>query len=114
MYVVVRRDMPVGLQMAQACHAAFLFAQTYAHQTLDWHRHSQYLVIVSVPDEVELMRLGLEASRRKIRTSWWHEPDLDDDLTAIVFEPTLASARLCANLPLAGRGVSAEPLTQAS
>jgi peptidyl-tRNA hydrolase len=103
MYVVVRRDMPIGVQMAQACHAAFLFAQTYAHQTLDWHTHSQYLVIVSVEDQVELIRLGSEAIQRKIRVAWWNEPDMDNDLTAIVLEPTEATARLLSNLPLAGK-----------
>lgn len=110
MYVVVRRDMPIGVQMAQACHAAFLFAHTYAHQTLDWHKHSQYLVVLTVADEIELIQLGLDAGRRKIRTSWWQEPDMKDELTALVFEPTTASEKLLANLPLAGRSVDTEVL----
>jgi peptidyl-tRNA hydrolase len=82
MYVVVRRDMPIGVQMAQACHAAFLFAQTYAHQTLDWHTHSQYLVIVSVEDQVELIRLGSEAIRVHA-ASGLHLRPLPGDLLAL-------------------------------
>lgn len=105
--------MPIGVQMAQGVHAAFAFSQAHPHSVIDWHRHSQYLVVVSVADGYELVSLGIEAARRKIRSTWWQEPDMNDELTALAFEPTLASSKLCANLPLAGRAVSQEPLTQA-
>lgn len=100
--------------MAQGVHAAFLFAHAHANQTLDWHRHSQYLVVLTVENEVELYRLVNEASHRRIRTASWYEPDMDNEFTALVLEPTVAASKLCANLPLAGRqDTRTEPLTLA-
>lgn len=95
--------MPLGAQMAQAVHGAFLFAHEYANQTLAWHTHSQYLVVLTVENEVELIRLGLAATQQKIRTSHWYEPDMNDELTALVLEPTERASKLVSQLPLAGR-----------
>ena len=86
--------------MAQAVHSAFEFQDAYPDETALW-RQSNYLVIVSVPNMHELMKLGSEASHRGIKFTLTVEPDLYDELTAITFEATPESQKLCATLPLA-------------
>lgn len=105
MYVAVRADLPVGLQMAQTLHAAFGFALEHAHVAADWLRESQYLIVVSVPDEQAL--LDLTARAGALPRHLWREPDLDGQATAVALAPGPVARRLCANLPLAGRGCRA-------
>lgn len=102
--------------MAQAIHAAFLFAQKHPDITHDWMHNSQYLIVVGVPDETTLLDYAEHADTLGIPTAIWHEPDLPADCvelhhpctghhqaTAVAFAPIPASRRLCANLPLAGK-----------
>lgn len=108
LYVVVRSDLAPGLQMAQAVHAAFLYARTHADSFCEWMRDSQYLITVSVPSEAELKSLVTEAAKRGLLHVEWREPDLDDSTTAIALEPSAGSRRLCSNLPLAGRDLEVQ------
>lgn len=103
LYIAVRGDLPVGLASAQAVHAAFLFSQQHPELVGVWHRDSQYLVLVTVPDEVELIGIASRALAAGIEVSTWHEPDLGGATTAVALEPGLIARRLCANLPLHGR-----------
>lgn len=103
MYVVVRSDLPLGTQLAQAVHAAFQFSAEYPSTSLSWHRDSNYLVVLSVPDEEALTSLVSKAVSRDVSLSMVLEPDLDNQLTAVVLEPGDASRRLCGSLPLAMR-----------
>ena len=61
------------------------------------------LVLVTVPDESELIGLASRALAAGIAVSTWHEPDLGGATTAVALEPGLTARRLCANLPLHGR-----------
>lgn len=103
LYIAVRSDLPLGLASAQAVHAAFLFSQQHPELVGRWHQDSQYLVLVSVPDEVELIGLASRALAAGIEVSTWHEPDLAGATTAVALEPGATARRLCANLPLHGR-----------
>ena len=103
LYVAVRADLPPGLQMAQAVHAAFGFAHDHPEITAEWLRDSQFVVVVSVPDEHSLVSLAATAVSRELATVLWHEPDIDDELTAIAIAPSPEATRLCSSLPLAGR-----------
>lgn len=105
LYIAVRGDLPVGLAAAQAVHAAFSFAERHPSITGPWQRESQYLVIVTVPDEVALIALASNALARNLVVSTWHEPDLDGQATAVALEPGPVARRLCANLPLLGRSL---------
>jgi len=84
-------------------HAAFQFAHQHPDMTTEWFRDSQYLVIVSVPDEVALIGLASRALAAGIEVSTWHEPDMADSATAVALEPGDVARRLCSNLPLHGR-----------
>ena len=103
---MVRSDISLGLQMAQAVHAAFLFAQKHPHIMQDWEINSQYLVILQVPTEDHLTALSLRARNSDILHEKWFEPDLKDSFTAVAFAPGEAARRICSSLPLAGRGRS--------
>jgi len=68
-----------------------------------WHSSSNYLVIVSVPDEVALIGLTTRAREAGITHHLVHEPDLGNESTALVLEPGDIARRLCSSYPLALR-----------
>lgn len=106
LYIVVRSDIPLGLQMAQAVHAAFLFTQKHPQLVGEWEKNSQYLIIVQVPTGDHLTALSLKARNLDILHEKWQEPDLGNATTSIAFAPSSAARKLCGSLPLAGRKLS--------
>jgi peptidyl-tRNA hydrolase len=103
MYVAVRADLSPGLATAQAVHAAFAFSRAHPEITNAWMDLSQYLVIVSVPDENALLTLLAKAAGAEVDYTLWREPDLEHTGTALALGPCPLSKRLCANMPLLGR-----------
>lgn len=103
LYIVTRGDLPIGLASAQCAHAAFSFARDRWEQTAPWMRDSQWLVIVTVPDEAALEDLLMRAQLNHVVSVPWHEPDCAGELTALALAPSRASRLLCASLPLLGR-----------
>lgn len=103
LYVVVRADLPPGLQAAQALHAEREFAAEHPEIEARWHRESNTVVILAVPDEDELFDLLLSLEKSGVVVSEFREPDLDLlhnlSLTAICVEP--AAGPLLRHLPLA-------------
>jgi len=57
------------------------------------------VVLLAARDELSLSWLDADAVNAGLRVASFHEPDLDDALTAIALEP--AGRRLVAGLPLA-------------
>lgn len=103
LYVLVRRDLSEGQQATQATHAALDFAVTYPDLVKAWHDESNYLIVLSVADEKELLSYADRAWDLGLRYSVFFEPDLDNTVTAVVIEPGRTTSKLCANLPLALR-----------
>lgn len=101
LYVVVRDDISPGLQAAQSVHAALSFAQEFPKVTSQWHRISDYVIILSVKD---LDALEHEFSRIPVNKVMFFEPDLGDEPTAF---STLGyeAGTLLSHLPLALRNV---------
>lgn len=64
---------------------------------------SNFLVIVSAPNEEALSDLALEADAYGIATSTFRESDLNDEITAIAFQPGEEARQICSTLPLALR-----------
>jgi peptidyl-tRNA hydrolase len=91
--------------MAQAIHAAIGFALHHHDVAQVWHRDSQFLVAVSVPDEAGVLALAQSALALGVEPFVWHEPDQSGEATAVALTPTAAAARLCSSLPLAGRSM---------
>jgi peptidyl-tRNA hydrolase len=100
-YVVVRADLPLGDQAVQAIHAATEFGFQHGSLAQEWHRNSNYLALLSVPNERALEKLKQQAYIRDIPHACFREPDLNNSLTAIALEPGDRSERLCNRLPLA-------------
>lgn len=98
LYLVGRADLGPGLRAAQAGHAAFAFALEHHAITSAWHPN--FLILVEVPDLRALLRLSVTARMLRIPQSTWHEPDLNDQLTAVALAPCSRSKFLCSNLPL--------------
>ena len=80
-------------------HAALDFAVAHPELIGDWHRASNTVVLLAVPDELSLGWLCDDAAAAGLRLVRFHEPDLGGSLTAAAFEP--AAARLVSHLPLA-------------
>lgn len=87
--------------MAQSTHASNQFFADWPKLALTWQRESNFLVIVSVPDELALADLAAAAVQEGIVRSIFREPDLDNSITAVALEPGATAQRLCAQLPLA-------------
>jgi peptidyl-tRNA hydrolase len=92
--------------MAQAVHAAFHFSHDFPSLVRPWLIQSNFLVVVSVPDEDYLLDLITEASQRGITRVAVREPDIDNEATAVALAPGKAAQKLCAELPLALKQVT--------
>lgn len=77
----------------QSAHAAIDFALTWPQKV------PEALVMLVCPDEDELRWLYQKARLADVSVSAFHEPDLDDQLTALALEPV--AARLVRKYPLA-------------
>lgn len=96
LYIVLAAQLASGLKIAQACHAMRQFVGD--HPVLDrfWHQESNNIVCLQVDD---LPELADHLEEQGIRISRFHEPDMDDELTAIAVEPK--GWRKLSSLPLA-------------
>lgn len=102
LYVVVRGDMSIGYQMVQSAHAVAKFTIENPEISREWHEVSQYMAVLSVPNETTLLKFMGKAMERGITVSAFVEPDLNDEVTAVAFAPGNHSRKLLANLRLAG------------
>jgi hypothetical protein len=97
LYVVVRDDLPPGLQMAQACHVAF---EDVGDNLIALHASHARL------RELEAQAVALGLSHQSFR-----EPDLGGELTALAL--TTSARPLVSDLPLALRDrKKLSPLTE--
>lgn len=103
LYLVTRRDLAPGYQAVQSCHAMRQFIADHPEVDAEWFTKSNYLVLLSVENEMELMKLLIVAADLGLRWSAFCEPDIDGAITAIAIEPHPKAAELCKSLPLAFR-----------
>jgi len=66
-----------------------------------WHDQSNYIILLSVPTEYELQSTAQTLRAADLSISLFHEPDLDNELTAIAVEPSDRARRFCSRLKLA-------------
>ncbi len=101
LYLVTRRDIAPGYQAVQSCHAMRQFTADHPERDKEWFTNSNYLALLSVEDEVELMRLLTAAKDNGIKWSAFREPDVGGQITAIALEPHAKTVELCKSFPLA-------------
>lgn len=66
-----------------------------------WYNVSNYLCLLSVRNENDLMFLIQDLKDKNIKFSVFREPDIGDQVTAIAIEPGTKSKRICSKLSLA-------------
>ena len=101
LFLVTRRDMSAGYQAVQSCHAIRQFTAEHPEIDDEWFKKSNYLALLSVENEIELMKLITSAHDQGLRWSAFREPDVGGAITAIAIEPNLKTVNLCKDLPLA-------------
>lgn len=99
LYVVTRRDLLPGQQAVQAIHAVVEFCLEHPEIARTWHDASNHVALLAVSSEGDLFALADKAWFGKLAYSTFHEPDINDEMTAVVIEP--AGARLCKDVELA-------------
>jgi hypothetical protein len=89
-----------GYQAVQSSHALLNFAALHPEQFINWNKESNYLLQVSCNNESELELYIKKCDKKHIKCVIFREPDLNNEVTAIALEPTLAALKLVSNLPL--------------
>ena len=97
--VVTRKDLNPGYQIAQAGHALAQFMLEHPEQANQWNNN--YLICLSVEDENQLNNLSEKVQAHGIPMSYFLEPDIGNELTAIAFEGTEKASKLTSSIPLA-------------
>lgn len=82
-------------------HASHVFSQEHPEIFNNWYKNSNYLAFLSVKNENDLIKILEKSIRLNIKCSYFREPDIDNQITAIVLEPSYISKKLCSNFPLA-------------
>lgn len=68
-----------------------------------WHTFSNYLVLLTTEDESSLEKLIYKAESKGIKYTIFREPDIDNQITSVAFEPCEKTRKLLSNLPLLGK-----------
>lgn len=108
LYVIVRSDMPAGDQLAQSCHAVAEFGVLCPERFTAWAKAQRNLVVLQAPSKTALDIVRMQIIDEGHEVASFHEPDMQDELTAIAFGAE--AARLVSQLPLALR----EPKSKAA
>lgn len=82
LYVVVRKDMPTGVQMAQQGHAISEYWCQHQSSAKEWHDLSNFICVLHIDNEPQLKRLMADAYDRYIPAAHFCEPDMNDAMTA--------------------------------
>lgn len=98
---ITRRDLTPGYQLAQSVHAAVDYIFKNPLSSYRWHKLSNYLVTLSVPDEQSLLKLAEQFSTKGEKFIMFREPNIDNQATAICLEQNEVVRKLCSNFPLA-------------
>lgn len=81
------------------CHALRQFAEEHPNLDQKWFKKSNYLVLLTVANEKSLYDLILKA-KNKINLAIFREPDIENEIASVAFEPGLESKKLCKKLQL--------------
>ena len=100
LFIVVREDLPYGSPCAQVAHALTEFSIKYPVDFHDWYNASNTIAVLQVPTILNLAKLCDRAEFESVRKAEFHEPDLNNELTAVAFEPSENTRRLLKKLDL--------------
>lgn len=100
LFIVVRQDLPPGRSYAQVAHAITEYAVLFQACFFGWYEASNTIAVLQVPTMVELAKLCDRAEFEGCRKAEFHEPDLNNELTAVAFEPSEKSRLFLKHLEL--------------
>lgn len=89
----------------QSAHAAIDFQYEHQHEASQWQTKSNYLALLTVPNEESLCKLISKAENSGIKFTVFREPDLNNEITAVAFEPSDNARKLTSSCPLLGKEV---------
>ena len=101
LYLVSRGDLPAGVQACQAIHAMREFIAEHTDVEEKWYNDSNHIAFLEAADKAELQFLKTKAIENGILCSSFYESDLENELTAVAFCPTMDSRELLSQLPTA-------------
>ncbi len=87
----------------QSAHAAIDFQHQHPVEAKEWQTQSNYLAFLTVADEAELIKLISKAILSGIKHTIFREPDINNEITAVAFEPSEEARRLTSSCPLLGK-----------
>lgn len=96
MYIVVRADLPAGLQLPQACHALQLMNDQHPEVVAGWRGN---IAVLAARDKQHMSELVTSLQRSGIVVNVFLEPDEGGDPTS--FSATEDAARQLSSLPKA-------------
>jgi len=77
------------------------FSREHPNHYLKWYRNSNYIVLLTVKDKLSLYNFILKI-KDMIDISVFREPDMNNDITAVVLAPGSVSKKICSKLKLLG------------
>ena len=102
---VTRKDLEAGYQLVQSGHSIAEFIEQFPDKFAEWKQQSNYLISLSTDNEDKLQRLYYKLLDNGAHVSAFHEPDIDNQLTAICFYGTPEMRKHTDKLDLALDGV---------
>jgi hypothetical protein len=95
----------VGEKIAQTGHAIAAWCLDNPEAASKWRAESEYLIVLETSEyELEQKLKALTAdSASSLSFTAYHEPDMNNRVTAIAIAPGASTRIFCANLALAGR-----------
>lgn len=100
MVVITRSDLTPGQQAVQSAHAAINFNYEHPDRAGPWFKDSNYLVLLSLENENELIKFIEKCENKNIKYTTFNEPDLNNEITAIALEPSITTQKMVSNIPL--------------
>ncbi len=111
--VITRDDLHAGYQLVQSVHACADLAATQPQAFADWHRDSNSIITLAVPDEAALERLAAKLQDKfGAAVTEFREPDIENELTSISLVASPLVRRKLRYLPLALRGSKQRAIDQ--
>jgi len=90
-----------GYQAVQAAHVGIDFQYQYPEIAKQWNTTSNYLIILSVSNEEQLLLYLEKCKYYNLKTTIFREPDIGNEITAIAVEPSERTKKLTSKLSLA-------------
>ena len=85
MYILLRQDLSIMYKNVQAAHALAQYAIEYPEQFKLWNNQ---LIFLGVRNLIELKEWNVKLGIAGVQYSYFTEPDLDGQLTAIAYYGT--------------------------